>query len=106
MRKRKTRLNRVYMYILVLANCTKINVTYIINRILNLHAEGDSSSEVVAKVVGNRTDLVQLVEAGSSPEKQKYMVCDFTKWEKLAKHSKRDHCKNLTLIRLFESGLM
>ena len=52
----------------------------------------------MAKAVGNRTDLVQLVqvlESGHVSDRQKYMVCDFTKWEKLARHSKRDHCKNL-----------
>ena len=51
----------------------------------------------MAKAVGNRTDLVQLVEvleSGQVSDRQKYMVCDFTKWEKLARHSKRDHCKN------------
>ena len=57
------------------------------------------SSEIIARAVGNRTDLVELVQARDpvtgQTEGQQYMVCDFTKWEKLSHHSKRDHCKTI-----------
>ena len=70
--------------------------------LLQLFGEGSSSSsvdsEIVAKVVGNRTDLVELVRVRNTSsglvESQQYMVCDFTKWEKRSQHSKRDHCKS------------
>lgn len=39
--------------------------------------------------IGNRTDYVKLTkENGNSA----YMICDFSQWESLAQHSKRDHC--------------
>ncbi len=61
-----------------------------------IFGEGVSeSSDIVAQVSGNRTDLVELVHASTSgpSEVKKYMVCDFSKWEKRSQHSKRDHCK-------------
>ncbi len=47
------------------------------------------SSPTRVSTIGNRTDYVQIKSANGETA---YMICDFTKWESLSQHSKRDHC--------------
>lgn len=51
----------------------------------------DTSDPVNISTLSNRTDYVKLSKEGGA---EAYMICDFTKWEALAQHSKRDHCKS------------